>query len=100
MSNLWGRGVIVTAPAVKISGSDFVSRYFAPKVGIMEDPVTGSAHCALGPFWAERLGKLSLKAYQASERGCHIEVRVDTNEGHPVLCCQMGIVIDNILSSY
>ncbi|MCO5551445.1 hypothetical protein L7F22_004948 [Adiantum nelumboides] len=97
MSNLWGRGVIVTAPAVKTSGLDFVSRYFAPKVGIMEDPVTGSAHCALGPFWAERLGKSFLKAYQASERGGHIEVRVDTNEGRVFLQGSAVLVMAGVL---
>ncbi|MCO5576974.1 hypothetical protein L7F22_030795 [Adiantum nelumboides] len=97
MSNLSGRGVIVTAPAVKTSGSDFVSRFFAPKSGIMEDPVTGSAHCALGPFWAERLGKSSLKAYQASERGGHIEVRVDTNEGRVYLQGSAVLVMAGVL---
>ncbi len=48
---------------------DFVSRCFGPKFGIDEDPVTGSAHCALGPYWAERLGKTELTGYQASARG-------------------------------
>ena len=60
------RGVIVTAPAAEF---DFVSRFFAPAVGVDEDPVTGSAHCALCPFWAERLGKTSMVGYQASPRG-------------------------------
>ncbi len=62
------RGVIVTAPA-STPGYDFVSRFFAPSVGVDEDPVTGSAHCCLGPFWAARLGKTELSAYQASARG-------------------------------
>lgn len=60
------RGVIVTAPGDKC---DFVSRFFAPKYGIPEDPVTGSAHCALAPYWAERLGKTVLQARQISKRG-------------------------------
>ncbi|MFZ5578896.1 MAG: PhzF family phenazine biosynthesis protein, partial [Pseudomonadota bacterium] len=60
------RGVIVTAPGLEV---DFVSRFFAPKLGIAEDPVTGSAHCALAPFWAERLGKRKLHARQLSRRG-------------------------------
>lgn len=60
------RGVIVTAPGNKF---DFVSRFFAPKFGIAEDPVTGSAHCALTPYWAERLGKTTLNARQISKRG-------------------------------
>jgi PhzF family phenazine biosynthesis protein len=62
------RGVIVTAPSADAQ-FDFVSRYFAPAVGIDEDPVTGSAHCALARYWSERLGKTSLVGYQASGRG-------------------------------
>lgn len=60
------RGVIVTAPATEV---DFVSRFFAPKFGIPEDPVTGSAHCELAPYWAGKLGKNSLSARQISKRG-------------------------------
>jgi predicted PhzF superfamily epimerase YddE/YHI9 len=56
---------------------DFVSRFFAPAVGINEDPVTGSAHCTLGPFWSERLGKSELVAYQASKRGGTVRVRLE-----------------------
>src|SRR5205823_5802166 len=56
---------------------DFVSRCFGPKFGIDEDPVTGSAHCALGPYWAERFGKTELIGYQASARGGVVLVRVD-----------------------
>jgi PhzF family phenazine biosynthesis protein len=69
------RGVIVTA-ASSHSEFDFVSRFFAPAAGVNEDPVTGSAHCALGPFWAARLGKSTLRAYQASPRGGVLTVRV------------------------
>ena len=69
------RGVIVTA-AASDPRFDFVSRFFAPAVGIDEDPVCGSAHCCLGPFWAERLGKNELAAYQASAHGGHVHVRV------------------------
>jgi predicted PhzF superfamily epimerase YddE/YHI9 len=69
------RGVIVTA-AASDAGIDFVSRFFAPAVGIDEDPVCGSAHCSLGPFWAERLGKNELSGYQASARGGHVRMRV------------------------
>ncbi len=74
------RGVVVTSRAEVSSrkGSepcyDFVSRFFAPGSGIDEDPVTGSAHCALGPFWQSRLGKDILLAYQASPRGGEIQV--------------------------
>jgi len=69
------RGVIVTAPASH-DGFDFVSRFFAPRSGVNEDPVTGSAHCALGPYWQPRLGKSELLAYQASPRGGVVRVRV------------------------
>lgn len=61
------RGVIVTAPGR--DGIDFVSRFFAPAAGVDEDPVTGSAHCVLAPYWAERLGKTTLLARQVSRRG-------------------------------
>lgn len=60
------RGTIVSAPGDRY---DFVSRFFAPHVGIQEDPVTGSAHCVLIPYWAKRLGKRRLQARQVSERG-------------------------------
>lgn len=67
------RAVILTAQAQPAPGDlppcDFVSRFFAPGIGIDEDPVTGSAHCYLAPFWAERLGKTELVGYQASARG-------------------------------
>lgn len=77
LAELGARGVIVTASAgVADAGYDFVSRYFAPGVGVPEDPVTGSAHCALGPFWAERLGRQRLVGYQASVRGGVVRVVV------------------------
>lgn len=69
------RGVIVTSRADS-PGYDFVSRFFAPGSGVPEDPVTGSAHCALGPYWQSRLGKSDLVAYQASPRGGVVRVRV------------------------
>ena len=69
------RGLIVTAKATT-EPYDFVSRFFAPRAGVNEDPVTGSAHCVLGPFWRDRLGKNELLAYQASARGGVIRVRV------------------------
>jgi len=70
------RGVIVTARA-STAGFDFVSRFFAPGSGIDEDPVTGSSHTALGPYWAERLGKREFTAYQASARGGTVRVRLN-----------------------
>jgi predicted PhzF superfamily epimerase YddE/YHI9 len=69
-------GLIVTAPGDE--GFDFISRYFAPHHGIAEDPVTGSAHCSLTPYWAKRLGKKTLKARQVSPRGGNL---VCTNDG-------------------
>ena len=69
------RGLIVTAKA-KTAPYDFVSRFFAPRAGINEDPVTGSSHSVLGPFWKSRLGKSELLAYQASKRGGVVRVRV------------------------
>ncbi|MCC6232303.1 MAG: PhzF family phenazine biosynthesis protein [Verrucomicrobiales bacterium] len=70
------RGVIVTA-AGEVEGADFVSRFFAPGVGIAEDPVTGSAHCALAPVWAARLGREQLTGHQVSARGGEVGVRVN-----------------------
>jgi PhzF family phenazine biosynthesis protein len=69
------RGVIVTARS-STPEFDFVSRFFAPSVGINEDPVTGSAHCCLAPFWGQRLDKVAMKAYQASARGGIVKVEL------------------------
>jgi PhzF family phenazine biosynthesis protein len=66
IASLDGMAVIVSAPGGEV---DFVSRFFAPKAGIPEDPVTGSSHCTLVPYWAKRLGKTSLVARQLSARG-------------------------------
>ena len=71
-----GDGVIATAPGRSV---DFVSRYFAPAAGIDEDPVTGSAHCILAPYWAERLAKTDLTAHQISPRGGALGCRVAGN---------------------
>jgi len=69
------RGVMVTARSIT-KKYDFVSRFFAPRVGINEDPVTGSAHCCLGPYWQKKLKRYQLYAYQASARGGEVHVRV------------------------
>ena len=69
------RGVIVTARA-ETNGYDFISRFFAPASGVNEDPVTGSSHCCLTPFWAKRLGKTEFLAYQASPRGGVLRLRL------------------------
>jgi PhzF family phenazine biosynthesis protein len=69
------RGVMVTSTSSS-KEYDFVSRFFAPRIGINEDPVTGSAHCCLGPYWMKKLEKDEFLAYQASERGGTLKVRV------------------------
>lgn len=75
------RGVIVTSRS-DADEFDFVSRFFAPAVGINEDHVTGSAHCCLGPFWGRRLGKDDLVGYQASGRGGVVRVRLEGERVH------------------
>ena len=72
------RGVIVTARAER-NGADVVSRFFAPNAGVVEDPVTGSAHCAIGPYWAGEMGTDTVVCYQASERGGTVRVRMRGN---------------------
>jgi predicted PhzF superfamily epimerase YddE/YHI9 len=68
------RGLIVTAKGDE--GYDFVSRFFAPQVAVDEDPVTGSAHCCLGPYWAAKLGKTTVRGFQASARGGAVTVEI------------------------
>ena len=75
IASLNAKGVIVTARAAT-KPYDFVSRYFAPALGVDEDPVTGSAHCALAPYWSEKLKKDSMLAYQASPRSGEMRVRL------------------------
>jgi PhzF family phenazine biosynthesis protein len=72
------RGIIVTS-AAQTPGLDFVSRFFAPGAGIDEDPVTGAAHCCLGPYWQQQLDKNDFVAYQASKRGGTVRLSVDGN---------------------
>ena len=90
-------GVIATAPGS--AGIDFVSRFFAPRVGVPEDPVTGSAHSILIPFWAEKLGKTELRARQISPRGgdlwCHLRGnRVDIS-GYAVTYAAGELMVGN-----
>lgn len=73
LSAVESRGVIVTSPS-DTEGVDFLSRFFAPRAGVDEDPVTGSAHCALGPYWGARLGKTDLIGVQVSPRGGMVKV--------------------------
>ncbi|KAM4133846.1 hypothetical protein ACJW30_01G362800 [Castanea mollissima] len=72
-----GSGIIATGAAPSGSGFDFYSRFFLPKLGVNEDPVTGSAHCALAPYWSKKLGKCDLVAYQASPRSGVLNIHVD-----------------------
>jgi predicted PhzF superfamily epimerase YddE/YHI9 len=83
------RGVIVTCPSAAPE-YDFVSRFFAPRVGVNEDPVTGSAHCCLGPFWSRRLNKTEFLAYQASSRGGVVRVRLS---GDRVILGGRGVTV-------
>ncbi|HXI21981.1 MAG TPA: PhzF family phenazine biosynthesis protein [Gemmatimonadales bacterium] len=76
LAGLGVRGVMVTSRASEGQPYDFVSRFFAPGSGINEDPVTGSAHCALGPYWGTKLGRDALTGYQASERGGTVQVQI------------------------
>jgi PhzF family phenazine biosynthesis protein len=76
ISRLPVRGVIVTSLA-DTPEYDIVSRFFAPAEGVNEDPVTGSAHCSLAPYWSKKLGKTELRAYQASPRGGELVVRLE-----------------------
>ena len=75
LSSLPVRGFIVTAHS-DVPEYDFLSRFFAPAAGVQEDPVTGSAHCALAPYWAEKLGKNEMTAFQASKRGGVVTVKL------------------------
>lgn len=83
LASLPARGVIVTAESPG-SEVDFVSRFFAPGVGVPEDPVTGSAHCALGPYWAAHTGRTSLRGRQLSTRGGTVRLQLDTPEADRV----------------
>ncbi|OIT25964.1 PREDICTED: uncharacterized protein LOC109215765 [Nicotiana attenuata] len=77
IQNIPGRGIIITGPAPQGSGFDFCSRFFCPKFGINEDPVCGSAHCALAPYWRKKLGKCDFVALAASPRGGVVKVHLD-----------------------
>ena len=85
------RGIIVTSRA-DTGKYDFVSRFFAPAIGVDEDPVTGSAHCCLGPYWESRLNKSRFEAFQLSERGG--VVRVEVKSDRVILSGQAVTVIE------
>lgn len=100
LSRLDREGVIATAPSSDPS-FDFVSRYFVPSQGINEDPVTGSTHCILAPYWAERLGRTHMRARQVSARSGSLTCEVhDTHViigGHAVLYLEGTLEIDALL---
>lgn len=79
LATLVARGVCITAPGDARSAADVVSRFFAPAIGIDEDPVTGSAHCMLAPYWAAQLGRDELSAVQLSARDGRLQMRVAGN---------------------
>jgi len=87
LSAIRARGIIVTA-ASDLPHFDFVSRFFAPAVGVPEDPVTGSAHCCLGPYWGEKLKKTEMVGFQCSPRGGSVRVKLEGDRvllaGHAV----------------
>ena len=89
LAALPARGVMVTSPSTE-KQYDFISRFFAPGSGIPEDPVTGSAHCCLGPFWSDRLNKKELLAYQASERGGEVRIHC---QGDRVLLAGKAVTV-------
>ena len=86
------RGVIVTSGS-ESPDFDFVSRFFAPAAGVNEDPVTGSAHCALGPYWQAKLGKSDFTAFQASERGGIVKLSV---RGERVLLRGQAVMMSQV----
>lgn len=88
LKKLGVRGVIVTARGT--GEYDMVSRLFAPGVGVDEDPVTGSAHCALAPYWSDKLDKTSMRAYQASRRGGVVKLRL---EGDRVFLTGSAVIV-------
>lgn len=96
------RGAIVTSRA-ETPGYDFVSRFFAPGSGVDEDPVTGSAHCCLAPFWSTRLNKTEFMAYQASARGGVLRLRLDGDRvrlgGHAVTVLRGELVCETASGS-
>ncbi|MEW4455381.1 PhzF family phenazine biosynthesis isomerase [Bremerella sp. JC817] len=90
------RGVMVTSQSDDTK-YDFISRFFAPAAGVDEDPVTGSAHCVLGAYWSQKLGKPKLAAYQASPRGGELEVEIRNDRallrGHAVTVAKLELLV-------
>jgi predicted PhzF superfamily epimerase YddE/YHI9 len=92
LSRINARGIIATSRSER-SGIDFVSRFFAPAAGVPEDPVTGSAHCALGPYWAGKIGGTRFTAYQTSARGGTVRLRL---EGDRVILQGTAVTVSHV----
>ncbi|PIA34015.1 hypothetical protein AQUCO_03900127v1 [Aquilegia coerulea] len=92
-----GRGVIITGIAPSESGFDFFSRFFCPKLGVNEDPVCGSAHCVLAPYWSKKLGKCDLKAYMASPRGGILDLHLNEETQRLLIAGRSVIVMEGSL---
>jgi PhzF family phenazine biosynthesis protein len=93
LATVEARGIMVTSPARDGAEYDFVSRFFAPREGIPEDPVTGSAHSALAPYWAAKLGRTALTGYQASRRGGLVKTVV---KGNRVLLGGQAVIVSRV----
>ncbi|KAF2314893.1 hypothetical protein GH714_037093 [Hevea brasiliensis] len=92
-----GRGIIVSGVAPSGSGFDFYSRFFCPKFGINEDPVCGSAHCALAPYWGKKLGKCDFMAYAASPRSGILNIHLDEQKQRVLLRGKARTVMEGSL---
>lgn len=99
LARVEARGVIVTSRADPEQPYDFVSRFFAPRAGVPEDPVTGSAHCALTPYWSAKLGKTALVGYQASARAGFVRVRLNAGGDRVALGGQAVTVLRGELTT-
>ncbi|MCE3051733.1 hypothetical protein HAX54_050608 [Datura stramonium] len=97
IQNLPGRGMIITGLAPQGSGFDFYSRFFCPKLGIYEDPVCGSAHCALTPYWHKKLGKCDFVALAASPRGGVVNLHLDDEKQRVFLRGKAVVVMEGSL---
>ncbi|KAJ1405139.1 Phenazine biosynthesis PhzF protein [Sesbania bispinosa] len=93
-----GRGIIVSGSAPSGSGFDFYSRFFCPKFGVNEDPVCGSAHCALASYWSKKLGKCDFNAYQASARGGVLNIHLDDQKQRVFLRGKAVTVMEGVYS--
>ncbi|KAK8928217.1 hypothetical protein KSP39_PZI017313 [Platanthera zijinensis] len=93
------RGIILTAPAPPDTGFDIFSRFFCPNFGINEDPVCGTAHCALAPYWSRKLGKHNILAYQASPRGGILDLQVDEERGRVLIRGKAVTVMSGFLTA-